>query len=77
MADAKNPIPDGKTPDLHPAQIDAYRRMTAEERWLQMSRLYWQAWEMKMAWLRQRHPDWTEGQVEEETRRIFINAGTG
>ena len=68
---------DGMTPDLHPAQIEAYRRMTPQDKFRAFGRLYRQARAMKMSWLRHSHPDWTEDEVVAETRRIFLNANTG
>jgi len=68
---------DGMTPDLHPAQIEAYRRMTPQEKIRAMGRLYRQARNLKTAWLRDQHPNWTEEQILNETRRIFLHASTG
>ena len=31
---------------------------------------------LKTAWLKQIHPDWTEDEVQDEVRRIFLNART-
>ncbi len=64
-------------PELHPAQIAAYQRMTPQEKMAAASDLYWTARELKMAWMRQLHPDWTEEQVTEETRKFFLHASTG
>ena len=57
-----------------PDQIAALRRMTPEERWRAARQLYWSARRLRAAYLRDRHPDWSEEQVEEEVRRVFLHA---
>jgi hypothetical protein len=68
---------DGMTPDLHPAQIEAYRRMTPQDKIRAMGRLYRQAWNLKLAWLKDQNPDWSDEEILNETRRIFLHASTG
>lgn len=77
MTEADLKYADGMTPDLHPAQIAAYRRMTPAEKLRRMSALYWMARRMKMAALKSQHPDWTEEQIVAETSRILLHASTG
>ena len=38
--------------------------------------LYWSARELKTAWLRSQHCDWTDEQIAGEVRRIFTHART-
>jgi len=64
-------LPDEQT---SPEQFAIYRRMTPEQRWREANRLYWSARKMKVAFIRNQHPDWTESQVEAEVREIFIRA---
>ena len=59
-----------------PEQLAIYRRMTPERRLALAEGLYWTAREMKAAWLRTLHPDWSEAQVWREVTRIFSNART-
>jgi len=59
---------------LHPKQIEVYRRMTPTEKWRQSKALYFAARRRKAAFLRQRHPDWDEEQIEREVVRIFLHA---
>lgn len=66
-------VSDGKTPDLHPEQIAAYRRMTPQQKLQLIARSYWQARRIKESGIRYQNPDWTEEQVAAETRRIFLN----
>ena len=59
-----------------PEQFAIYRRMTPERRLALAEKLYWVAREMKAAWLRAQHADWSEDQVSREVTRIFSNART-
>jgi hypothetical protein len=59
-----------------PRQIEILRGMTGEQRLRLAEQLYWSARKMKMAGLRAQHPEWTQERLEEETRRIFVNART-
>jgi hypothetical protein len=38
--------------------------------------LYWEARKLKAARLRKLHPDWTEDQIENRVREIFMHAVT-
>jgi len=42
--------------------------------WHWAESLCWSARELKAAWLRSQHGDWTENQVAREVARIFANA---
>ncbi|HEU0039014.1 MAG TPA: hypothetical protein VFR76_07050 [Verrucomicrobiae bacterium] len=59
-----------------PEQFAIYRRMSPERRLALAEGLYWTAREMKAAWLRTQHADWSEEQVLREVTRIFSNART-
>jgi hypothetical protein len=59
-----------------PEQIAALRAISGEERLKIAERLYWSARKMKAAGIRAQHPDWTEEQVNEEVRQIFLHART-
>jgi len=61
---------------LHPAQIAAYRRMTPGQKIEQAQAMYWAARRLEANSLRQQHPDWTEEQVEDRVREIFLLATT-
>jgi len=64
-------LPDEQT---SPEQIEAFRRMGPERRLALAEELYWSARELKAAWLRAQHPDWSETQVSQEVTRIFLHA---
>ncbi len=57
-----------------PEQIEIYRRMTPEQRYQAGRDLYWSARRLKASYLRHQHPEWTEAQVDDEVRRIFLYA---
>jgi hypothetical protein len=59
-----------------PEQFAVFRRMTPEQRWRAAHQLYWTCRRHKAAFLRSQHPDWHEAQVQDEVRRIFLNART-
>jgi hypothetical protein len=59
-----------------PEQIAILRGMTPERRLALAEGLYWTAREMKTAWLRDQHADWSDEQVAREVTRIFRNART-
>jgi len=59
-----------------PEQIAIYRQMTPERRLLLAEQLYWSAREIKAAWLRAQHTDWSEEQIAREVTRAFTNART-
>jgi hypothetical protein len=59
-----------------PEQIVRYRAMTPEERLRESIRLYWLARRLREAHERTLHPEWTDRQVHEHVRRIFLRAAT-
>jgi hypothetical protein len=48
--------------------------MTPEQRLNAAMRLYWSARELKAAYTRSMHPDWSEEQVRKEVRDAFIRS---
>jgi hypothetical protein len=61
---------------LHPKQIEIFRRMSPEQKLALAERLWTEVRELKRAYLRQLHPDWTEEHVQQKLREIFLHAGT-
>ena len=57
-------------------QKEIFRKMTGGQKLKLSMRLYWSARRLKAAWLRQQHPDWTEGQIQKEVTEIFKHART-
>jgi hypothetical protein len=66
-------LPDEQTA---PEQYESFRRMTPERRLALAEQLYWTARELKAAWLRRQHTDWSEDQITRETTRLFTHART-
>lgn len=59
-----------------PEQIAALRAIPGEQRLRVMHQLYRTAWKLKAAGLRDQHPDWTEEQIDDGVREIFLHART-
>ncbi|OGV62855.1 MAG: hypothetical protein A2498_04060 [Lentisphaerae bacterium RIFOXYC12_FULL_60_16] len=54
-------------------QVNVLRNMTPADRWRVAISLYWQAREWKEAALRSLHPDWSETQIRQFTRELFLH----
>ena len=50
------------------------KRLSGEQKLSAAFALYWEARKLKAARLRAEHPRWTELEIEEETKRIFMHA---
>ena len=61
---------------MDPLQKQIFQSMTPEEKLRNALRLYRSAWQLKAAALLQDHPDWTEKEIQEKVREIFLYAGT-
>ena len=57
-------------------QIEIFKAMTPEQKLQAAMGLYDMAKELKTAWIRQLHKDWSDEQVADAVREIFTNAGT-
>lgn len=53
-------------------QTEIFRRMTPEQKLRAAMRLYWSARELKAAWFRAEHPEWSEAQVAKAVRDAFL-----
>lgn len=60
------------TPELTPEYIAILRRLTGAEKLRTASGLYWFARRLKAAAIRQQHPEWTEEQVQDRVKEIFL-----
>lgn len=58
-------------PDVGELEVQRLRDMTADQKVAIMDSLWRQAWALKAAGLRARHPDWSPEQVEAEVRLLF------
>lgn len=62
--------------DIHPVQLEGFRRMTAAQKLQMVADLYRAGIELRMAGLRMTHPDWPRERLEFEARRGLLYAGT-
>ena len=62
--------------ELTPEYAATLRQMTGEQKIRSAFRLYWSARKLKAARLREVHPQWTEAQIQEEVKRLFLHAVT-
>jgi len=58
-------------PSVIDFELARLRAMTASEKVAVMHSLWRQAWSLKSAGVRARHPDWSAEQVEARVREIF------
>ncbi|MBN8422500.1 MAG: hypothetical protein J0L73_26535 [Verrucomicrobia bacterium] len=61
---------------LTPEYIATLRRMTGAQKLRTAFQMYWGARRLKAARLRQQHPEWTEEQVQQKVKEIFMYAVT-
>jgi hypothetical protein len=62
--------------DLTPEYVATLQRLSGEQKLRTATAMYWSARKLKAARVRELHPDWTEEQVQEEVKRIFMHATT-
>ena len=54
----------------------ALEKMSPHDKWNEVLRLREAAWQLKRAFVREQHPDWTPDQVENAVSKIFLYATT-
>ena len=59
---------------LHTEQIEAYRRMSPSRKLELVAQMWNAARELKAAYLRSLHPDWSEARVRARVRETFQHA---
>ncbi len=62
--------------DYTPEYVAVLRRMSGQEKLRAAAALYWGARRLKATRLRQQHPDWTEEQIQQRVKEIFLYAVT-
>ena len=60
--------------ELTPEYIAILQRLTGAEKLRAAAALYWFARRLKEAAVRGQHPDWTEDQVQDRVKEIFLRA---
>jgi len=61
---------------MHPEQKRIFEAMTPEQKLRAALALYRSARDLKAAGLRAQHPHWSEKEIEEKVREIFLYART-
>ena len=61
---------------VSPEYRESLRRLSGEQKLRTSFSLYWDARRLKAARLREQHPDWTEAQIEQRVKEIFMYAVT-
>lgn len=62
--------------ELTPEYVATLQKLTGQQKLQTAFQLYWGARKLKAAALRQQHPDWSEEQVEQKVKEIFLHAIT-
>jgi hypothetical protein len=62
--------------DSTPEYVAILRRMSGAQKLRAAFGLYWSARKLKAARLREQHPEWTEEQVQQRVKEIFMHAVT-
>ena len=57
-------------------RTEIYRTMSPAKKWQEWTRLRETAWKLKAAGLRALHPTWSDQDVENAVRKIFLYAVT-
>ena len=61
---------------LTPEYLAILRRMTGQQKLRAAFALYRSARKLKATAIRLKHPDWSEDQVQEKVKQIFLHAGS-
>ena len=61
---------------LHPVQVEIYKKMSAQRKLEILDNLYRTARELKAIGIRRDYPEWTEEDVQNRLREIFLYAHT-
>lgn len=59
---------------MHPVQREIFRKMTPTEKLNAAARLRASAWDLKAAYLKSRHPDWSDEEIHEAVKKNFMYA---
>ena len=51
-------------------------KMSPQEKWNEVLRLRETAWQLKVAFLKAQNPNWTDEQIKEKVKKIFLYATT-
>ncbi len=62
--------------ELTPEYVSMLRRLSGQQKLRTAFAMYWSARALKAAGLRDQHPDWSEEQVQQKVKEIFLHATT-
>ena len=57
-----------------PEYIEILRKMQGEEKLRTAAKMWWSSRNLKKAFLRQQHPDWSEEEIEKRVKEILLYA---
>jgi hypothetical protein len=57
-------------------QQEIYLKMSPAQKWEEVCKLRAIAWMLKRAAVKERHPEWSAEEIENEVRKIFLYAVT-
>lgn len=61
---------------VSPEYRETLRRLSGEQKLRTSFSLYWEARRLKAARLREQHPEWSDTQIEQRVKKIFMYAVT-
>jgi hypothetical protein len=61
---------------VSPEYREILRRLSGEQKLRTSFSLYWEARRVKAAGLREQHPDWSDAQIDQRVKEIFMYAVT-
>jgi hypothetical protein len=56
--------------------INRFKNFSAQRKLDLSLQLYYSARELKLSWLKKIHPDWSDAELKETVKKIFLNART-
>ncbi len=62
--------------ELTPEYVAMLRRLSGQQKLRTAFAMYWSARALKAAGLRSRFPNWSEEQVQQKVKEIFLHAST-
>ena len=60
--------------ELNDVQNEILRKMSPQQKLEAAMNLYYSAKELKTAWLRQLHAEWSDQKIKQTVREVFANA---
>jgi len=62
--------------ELTPEYLEVLRKTTGQQKLRTAANIYWSACKLKAAGLRHQYPDWSEEQIQQKVKEIFLHATT-